>query len=1034
MEPRLLLRGSNIYREGCISGFRAFLRLTAIFALVCFCNTAEGLDPHRSYSQYLRQHWTMSNGFPGGRINSIAQTADGYLWIGTSKGLVRFDGFSFVSVEKSNHQAAPISQALTLVSGADGALWVWDQNMNVQRYLHGRFDDVTSLTAEERGLVAAIARSNEGDVLVATLGPRVFEYRHGRSEALTGKGNLGIPPPQTLSETTDGKIWMATYEAGLFYWERGRTTTVEEGVPDSKINCMLPVENGGLWIGTDKGLVLWNGHEISSRISSLSLRGTRVLSLAKDRDANLWVGTSNGLFRLNSEGLMRMEDVQQTSSRTITAIFEDREGNLWVGDSEGIERLRDGLFTTYSIGEGLPAESAGPVYADASGRAWVAPSHGGLYRIANGGTMPVAAAELGRDVIYSIAGFRDDLWVGRREGGLTRLEHVGGTRPGAQAVKTYTHSQGLAQNSVSSVFRSLDGTIWAGTLSGGVSRLKDGKFATLTSSDGLGSNTISSIQEGIDGAMWFATSDGLSRLANGKFKTYRARDGLPSDEVFTLFADSSGVLWIGTSEGLAYFSLGRITPVVDAHPAFHEPVFGMAEDREGFLWMTSSNHVFRVSRSGLLKGLLRDEEYREYGEEDGLRGTEGVRRDRSVVTDAKGGVWLSTTRGISIADRARARSDAAPPLPHVEAISSDGNQASLDGPIRIGPDPRRVSITYEAVSLAVPYRVRYRYKLQGFDQAWSDPTEARQAVYTNLGPGSYRFGLLASNGNGGWNGSETAVSFIIQPTVWQTWWIRLSLGISAAGILWLFYLYRLKLVTERIHERLDARLEERERIARELHDTLLQGFQGLMLRLHAVLKTLPPQETPHKVLEQVLDRADEVLLEGRERVKDLRQAHITGDNLSEVVVRCGEELAEGSSTLFNVAVVGSPQALDTVVFNEVIQIAREALFNCFQHAKASKIEAEITYSKAAFSLRILDDGIGIDESLVQQGRPGHWGLAGMRERAQKVGGKFNIWTSPGKGTELDLTIPAKLAFPRRARSTLLDRLNRRGSQDCKDRA
>lgn len=1012
-----------------MSSRRASLVLIAVSLLICFCNRAQGLDPHRSYSQYLRQRWSMSNGFPGGRINSIAQTADGFLWIGTEKGLVRFDSFSFVSVGKTNRVSAPISQALSLVSGADDSLWVWDQNMNVQRYLHGRFDDVSSFTAQQRGAVAAIAPSSDGGVLVATQGPQVFEYIHGRSEALTQSNNLEIPSPQRLAATTDGKIWMATYEAGLFYWQGGRTTPLTEGLPDSKINCMLPVENGGLWIGTDKGLVLWNGHEISTRVSSRALRGTRVLSLARDHDSNLWIGTSGGLFRLNSAGLLLMEDGQQTSARIVTALFEDRENNLWVGDAEGIERVREGLFTTYSVGEKLLGDTSGAIYADASDRTWVAPSSGGVYCIANGKTTPIAESELGRDVVYSIAGSKDELWFGRREGGLTHVVLRGGTRSGVQALKTYTHLQGLAQNSVSTVFRSQDGTIWAGTLSGGVSRLRDGKFVTFTSADGLGSNTISSIQQGRDGAMWIATSGGLTRLDKGQFKTYRARDGLPSDEIITLLADDSGLLWVGTSEGLAYYSLGRIIPVADPHPAFHEPIFGIAEDGQGYLWVTSVNHVIRVSGIALRKGLLEDAEYLEYSEADGLRGSEGTRRDRSALTDPKGRVWLSTSHGISMVDPSHLRAIAAPPVPHVEAISSDGNQASLDGPIQIGPHPQRISVTYEAVSLAVPYRVRYRYKLQGFDHAWSDPTDARQVVYTNLGPGTYRFGILASKGDGQWNGSEDAASFVIQPTISEAWWFRLSCGISAAGLLWLLYLYRLKLVTERIQGRLDARLEERERIARELHDTLLQGFQGLMLRIQAVLKTLPAHETPHQVLEQVLDRADQVLLEGRERVKDLRQDGMTGDALSEVVLRCGQELGEDSSVAFDVAVIGFPQALDAAVFNEVTHIAREALFNCFQHAKASKIEAEIAYSNAAFSLRIIDDGIGIDESLVHKGRAGHWGLAGMRERAQKVGGRFNIWTSPGKGTEIDLTIPAKFAFPRGLKPTLFDRLKRYRSRN-----
>jgi signal transduction histidine kinase len=233
----------------------------------------------------------------------------------------------------------------------------------------------------------------------------------------------------------------------------------------------------------------------------------------------------------------------------------------------------------------------------------------------------------------------------------------------------------------------------------------------------------------------------------------------------------------------------------------------------------------------------------------------------------------------------------------------------------------------------------------------------------------------------------------------------------AVATLWLFYLYRLKTATARIQERLDAQLEERARIARELHDTLLQGFQGLMLRLQSVLKTLPPQDSAHKIIEQVLDRADEVLLEGRESVKNLRQSRVTSDELSEVLKQCGEDLRQGTSVVFGITVVGSVQTLGQIVFSETVRIAREALLNCFQHAHASRIEVEITYSRALFYLRIRDDGIGINPSFVQQGKEGHWGLSGMRERAQKIGGRLNIWANSGAGTEIELTIPARLAYP-----------------------
>jgi signal transduction histidine kinase/ligand-binding sensor domain-containing protein len=992
-----------------------------------FCHNALCLDPHKKYAQYLRSEWTLDNGSFRGRINSIAQTADGYLWIATSNGLVRFDGFTFVSSEKLNHATEPISQALTLVSDKDGSLWIWEQGQTVLRYNHGRFEDLRSLAGFEHGDIAAISRSNEGGLLAATLGPQIFRYGDGKVTALTGQHNLSIASPQTIAETSDGKIWMATFEEGLSYWEHGKTTALKEGVPDSKINCMLPVENSGLWIGTDNGLVFWDGKKIVNSISARSLQQTRVLSLAQDRDGNIWIGTSGGLFRLNSEGLTAMQPTQKASTRAITAIFEDSEANLWVGDAHGIERVRDGTFSTYSAADGLPREDGGPICVDSANRAWTAPAGGGLYKIANGAINAVDESELGRDVIYSIAGAGKDLWVGRRAGGLTHLVIGGDGQPDAVAVRTYTHAEGLAQNSVSSVFVDEYGAIWTGTLSGGVSRLKDGKFVTFTSADGLGSNTVSSIQDGADGAMWFATSNGLSQFSKGKWKNYTARNGLPSDELTTLFRDSSGVLWIGTSDGLAYLSSDVIRSVADVTSLLSEAILGIVEDGRGSLWLTTSDHVLRVSRSGLLKGRLNDEDRSEYGVRDGLASTEGVRRDRSVVSDPGGNVWLSTTGGVSKVDLKRLTADSPPAPPQVSSIVSDGQEVKLDDPVTIAAAPQRITISYIAVSLAIPERVLYRYKLEGFDHTWSAPTDARQVVYTNLGPGSYRFALIASNGNGPWKGAETDLPIMIKPTLWQTWWFELLLVTAALGMFWLFYLYRLEQATARIQDRLDAQLEERVRIARELHDTLLQGFQGLMLRLHAVLKVSSPQEPVHKMIEQVLDRADQVLLEGRDSVKDLRQAGATGNELSEVLRGYGDELSQGTSVLVTMTVVGNPQTLGQIVFNETTRIAREALINCFQHAQPSNIEVEIAYSRAEFCLRIRDDGVGIEAAVVQQGREGHWGLSGMRERAQKIGGKLSIWTNHGAGTEIELTVPARVAYTNNHRRSLWSRFRKRAS-------
>jgi signal transduction histidine kinase len=271
--------------------------------------------------------------------------------------------------------------------------------------------------------------------------------------------------------------------------------------------------------------------------------------------------------------------------------------------------------------------------------------------------------------------------------------------------------------------------------------------------------------------------------------------------------------------------------------------------------------------------------------------------------------------------------------------------------------------------------------------------------------------LAASRGDGGWSDTGATTEFVIAPAFYQTWWFKTLYAVAALGSLWLIYLVRLRRATAQVQQQLGARMEERERIARELHDTLLQGFQGLMLRFQAVMKMLPAQEPAYQMMESVLDRADEVLLEGRQSVRDIREEGTTGAELAATLVQCGEELAREHASFFSLTIVGEAQAVGPVVFDELCRIGREALINAFRHAHAMKIEVEIIYNESGLCLRIRDDGEGIDEAILSKGRSGHWGLSGMRERARKIGAKLDIWSNPGAGTEIELRISAELAYP-----------------------
>jgi ligand-binding sensor domain-containing protein/two-component sensor histidine kinase len=992
---------------------------------------AHAIDPNRTIAQYMQDRWSGDRGFPGGSVTALAQTRDGYLWIGTDKGLSRFDGSSFRTFQQANPTSFPIGPVEALLTDAAGNLWIVLESTQIVRYDNGHFEP----GHDEAGFgITAITSRRDGTVLLSSLALGTLKYSAGKYLALTsfdasamadgtleaadnlssrlssaeGVATHHFAEPNSsvisMAETSDGRVWLGTRDKGLFYISEGRIVSSGVKLPSSKVNCLLALNDGELWIGTDHGMVQWAGIKGSS--VPPPLRQTAILAMVRDRDSNVWVGTANGLVRVNSKGVS-LDQSNAPIEGPVTALREDRDGNLWVGNAHGILCLRDSTFVTYSV-VGLNSESSGAIYVDPADRVWYAPIEGGLRWMRGKETGRAGNDLLSQDVIYSIAGTKDELWLGRQQGGLTRLIY----RNGSVSSRTYTERNGLAQNRVYTVHENPDGTVWAGTVSGGLSRLKDGKFSTFTVAEGLGSNTVTAIEDSPDGTMWFGTSAGLSELANGKWRTYTSHFGLPGDEVSSLLRDSTGVLWIGTTGGLAFLRSGRISAAAAGGEALRGPILGLAEDQHGSLWIATANRVLSINREGILQGRLLDADIREYGLADGLQGTEGVKRDRSVVKDLHGNIWFSLNAGLSVVHPGRAEQEEAAPVVQVDTVSVNGNPIPPRGLLRIPASQRRIVIDYSALSLAAAARIRFRYRLDGFDHGWSEPATSRQAVYTNLGPGPYWFHVAASNSNGAWNGSEAAIPIEISPAFWQTWWFRLSVLLSLALLTWLIYRLRLLQVSLRFEMLVEERAMERTRIARELHDSLLQGFQGLLLYLQVAQHMLPDKpEEARQAIEKVLDQGDQALAEARSAVQDLRDSPVAASDLAHALAEIGKELSAHEHTAhLRVMTEGKPQNLDPILRDEVYRFAREALRNAFNHAEAQNIEAEITYGES-FLLRIRDDGVGIDPNVISRGRrEGHWGLPGMRERAESLGAAMEVWSESGAGTEVQLTIPAEIAY------------------------
>jgi len=974
-------------------------------AFVCFANSASTLGANKAPSPYIRDEWGAEQGFPGGPVHAIAQTPDGYLWIGTEKGLVRFDGLSFRLFQQFDATTLPGGPVIGLAVDAEGDLWIRFEGPRLLNYRDGTFRDVLPNPRLVETDITAMCVGSKGGVLFSGLTNGIVRYSKGRFEPLASTADL----PRlviSLAETADGKVWMGTREQGLYYLDKGRVTSIAKGLPDKKINSLLAIDSGDLWISTDNGIGRWNGTEVSPRGTSDALDHTQALATIRDHNSNVWVGTANGLIRIDARGVSSIEQGDNRPTEVVTALFEDREGNLWVGTPQGIERLRERMFTTYSVSGGLPSESIGPVYIDPEGRAWFAPFEGGLYWLKDGHVGRVSIAGLDTSAIYSISGRQGELWIGRRQGGVTHLRYNGD----AFTAETYTESQGLAQNSVYAVHQNRDGTVWAGTLSAGLSRFKNGSFTTYNTANGLASNTIDSILEASNGTMWFGTPDGLSVLSNGQWRIYTSRDGLPPGTVNCLSEDSAGVLWIGTANGLAFINSGTIQALREVPELLHEQIYGIEEDKIGALWIATSNHVLRVNRDKLLGLIVSDADVREYGFADGLGGLEGVKRYRSVVTDSLGRVWFSTNRGISFINPTRVMASSAPAIVHVEGIAADGRRFNLRDQVRIPAPHQRITLGYTGLSLAVPARVRFKYKLDGLDPGWSEPTAAREASYTNLGSGSYLFHVMASNSDGLWNSSESTLRFEIERAFWQTWWFQLFSVLAVGLAILIFYRLRVLRLSRQMNMRFEERLAERTRIAQELHDTLLQGILSASMQLHVADDHLAADSPAKPFVGRVLELMGTVIDEGRNAVRGLRLPYQECEDLEQAVAGIQQDLGVAPGTGFRVVAEGVARPLRPDIREEVYRIGREALVNAFRHSNASNVEVELEYAPGYLRLLVRDNGKGIDPEVVRVGRDGHWGLSGMRERAERIGARFRVLSSASAGTEIELSVPGHIAY------------------------
>lgn len=952
-----------------------------------------------SLAHHRHDAWRTEQGLPQSWVSRVVQTPDGYLWLGTLGGLARFDGARFTVFDRATTPSLPSNGVQPVLVERGGGFWVSTDNQRVARYDGRVFTTYDSTRGVPAGGFVALCEDRGGTVWGgAAFAGGLYRLAGGRfvpHRARAGRVAHGV---RALACARSGAVWAGT-AGGVYRLARDTVTrlTVRDGLPDSSVWSLLEDGRGAVWAGTDNGLArVADGRVAASRLGVAPGIRVAVLALTEGARGDVWAGTeAHGLYRVPAGRLTGRPPDHYGESDGLTndvvfALARDREGNVWAGTRAGLDRFREPPFVSLLRRDGLPTDAPGALYAD-DGGLWVAPVTGGLARWAGGDVRGPAVRGLAADRVLSIQPARaGGLWLGRYRGGVSRVK-------GRAVARTYTTADGLGSNNVPMAMEDARGTLWAAT-KGGLSRLDGARFTTLTTRDGLPSNNLNALAADDAGALWIATGGaGVVRYVGGRFTTYGVANGLPDPLVWTLAPDSAGAVWVGTGAGLARVdAAGRVTAYGRRHGLPEGWLVGIVADDAGFLWLNYTNGLARASVRGLRDaagGRPVSPTATTFGTLDGMRSADGTPSSfPSAARSPDGRLWFSTTKGVAAVDPRDLKRNVLPPPVHVEDVTADGRPLPRDGTGAVAPGTARLTLRYTAPSLRVPERVRFRYRLDGFDRNWIDAGPRRSAEYTALPPGEYQFRVRASNDDEVWAAADATVGFRVLPQWYQTGWFwALAAAVRARERL--------------LRARFALVLGERTRLARELHDTLLQGFIGVTLQMRGAARRLAGDAGAE--LHAILDHADRTVADARGAVWDMRAPGLEHADLPTALGEAARALAAGSGVDVAVSRVGPARALPGPVETTLLRVGREAVANALQHARAGRVDVTLTYERDAVRLLVRDDGAGFAVEQATRGQGGHWGLLGMRERADRVGGTLRVESAPGAGTAVSLVVPAR---------------------------
>ncbi len=1005
-------------------GSRTRAAILGIVLAFLFTLHAFGLDPAKNLQQYMLRTWTSEQGLPQNSIRAMLQTRDGFLWIGTLGGLARFDGAGFVLYRAGTPDSIPSDSITGLAEDRDGSLWISSAG-GLTCYRNGHFRNYTSRDGLPATSIWRIGHDPTGGVWAATWRSELFHF-DGKTVYRYASPIAGrIQDVNAMLQDTHGTLWVATFH-GLFALDQERKLkrfTRDDGLAGDRVYALALDHKGQVWIAGDGGLT----YHTPDRFISIRVPGLATATLLtfdpSGQDGTVWTGsTGQGLFRLNPRGVQRLRAAQGLISDEIYLLYCSRDGSLWLGAINGLNQLSDGAVTSYSTGEGLPRSTLNMQRSQGPNNELWFGRDDSLFHVRDGTLVPLgteSAAVKRENPGHNAAAnpvhgkHAIPIWVhstNRSSRGLVLGDSFGNT-----VLSDGTLERALPHipwSSVGSMLIDHDGVIWvSGSEIGVLAYAAHGPPRSYTTANGLDDNNVLAIAEDAVGNVWAGTISGLNRIHNGIVTHI-----FPCANITSIYPSADGSLWVSSESGLIYVppALGPVRLFTQRDSLPTNVIEGVTEDTEGHLWLGTEQGIVRVNKADLLAPRNHPRAIPVvFGMGDGFRSAQV--RINSVFRSRQGSIWFVTLQELAaINPRGIQAKPLAPIL--IDRVDIDDQDAALVPSLTVPAGRHRLKIRYTVPEFRIPGRIRFRYRLEGWDKKWIEAGTLRDATYTGIPPGSYTFRVANSDGYGNWISVDSDLPIRVVPYFYQTGWFLTLVALLLATCIWQMHRWRVAQVSASINARLQERLRERTRIARELHDTLLQGMLGVSMQMYAASQQAPAHAAISSVLSHASQRLREIAEQGRKALEDLRSPSVVPASLETMLALTLRDMDLPADVQPQIHSAGIITHLCPLVQVEVEQIAREAVANAVQHSGANTIRLDIVYQPAHFFMSVSDDGCGIDQETQKSGRHGHWGITGMRERAESIGGRLRILPHVPCGTVVEISLQGDIAYidsPRR---------------------